>query len=189
MSLSGARGRLWGMEWSFKLHGGIAAGLSTVLLLLAALTWLPGNLPLAGLKWPMVAIVVLLFPIFIAALVRMFLSGADRHSMWLAFRCLPGRVQGFLGALVISGVVLMLFSTVGAGSWQAPEVKDGRYFVFDTTPHARGTIEVSHSQYEAVLESDQRSMLTIPGILFAGAAYFVFAAGELRRADVRFRSP
>ena len=188
MSWSGARGRLWGMEWSFKLHGGIAAGLSTVLLLLAALTWLPGTLPLAGSKWPMVAIVVLLFPIFIAAVVRMFLSGADRYSMWLAFRCLPGRVQAVLGALAISGVLLMLFSTAGTGNWQAPEVKDGRYFVFDTTPYARGTIEVSHSQYEAVLESDQRSMLAIPGMLFAGAAYVVFVAGELRRADVGFRS-
>ncbi|MDW4909349.1 hypothetical protein RB628_29410 [Streptomyces sp. ADMS] len=176
------------MERSFKLHGGIAAGLSTVLLLLAALTWLPGTLPLAASKWPMVAIVVLLFPIFIAALVRVFLSGADRYSMWLAFRCLPGRVQAALGALAVSGVLLMLLSEAGAGNWQAPEAKDGRYFVLDTTPHARGTIEVSHSQYEAVLESDQRSMLAIPGILFAGAAYVVLAAGELRRADVGFRS-
>ncbi|MFE2647611.1 hypothetical protein [Streptomyces nigra] len=176
------------MEWSFKLHGGIAAGLSTVLLLLAVLTWLPGTLPLAGSKWPMVTIVVLLFPIFIAALVRIFLSGADRHSMWLAFRCLPGRLRAFLGALAISGVLLMLFSEAGAGNWRAPEVKDGRYFVFDTTPYARGTIEVSHSQYEAVLESDQRSMFAIPGILLSGAAYVVFATGELRRADTGFRS-
>ncbi|WP_234382677.1 hypothetical protein [Streptomyces dysideae] len=159
-----------------------------MLLLLAALTWLPGTLPLAGSKWPMAAIVVLLFPIFAAALVRMFLSGADRHSVWLAFRCLPGKVQAVLGALVISGVALMLFGTAGAGNLQAPEVRDGRYFVFDTTPYARGTIEVSHSQYVAVLESDQRSMLAIPGLLFAGAAYVVFAAGELRRADVGFRS-
>jgi hypothetical protein len=176
------------MERSFKVHGGIAAGLSTVLLLLAALTWLPGTLPLAGSQWPMVAIVVLLFPIFTAALARIFLSGADRYSMWLAFRCLSGRVQAVLGTLAVSGVLLMVFSTAGAGNWQAPEVKDGRYFVFDTTPYARGTIEVSHSQYEAVLESDQRSMFAIPGMLFAGAAYVVFVAGELRRADIGFGS-
>ncbi|MFJ2561215.1 MULTISPECIES: hypothetical protein [unclassified Streptomyces] len=162
--------------------------MSALLLLLAALTWLPGTLPLAGSKGPMVVIVVLLFPIFTAALVRMFLSGADRHSVWLAFRCLPGKAQAVLGALVISGVVLMLFSTAGTGNLQAPEVKDDQYFVFDTTPHARGTIEVSHSQYVAILESDQRSMLAIPGLLFAGAAYVVFAAGELRRADAGIRS-
>ncbi|MEV3933854.1 hypothetical protein [Streptomyces sp. NPDC049944] len=159
-----------------------------MLLSLAMVTWLPGTLPLAGSQWPMVAIAVFLFPIFIAALVRMLLSRADRHSMWLAFRCLPGKVQAALGALVISGVTLMFFSTVGGGNWQAPETKDGRYFVFDTTPGARGTIEVSHSQYEAVLESDQRFMLAIPGMLFAGAAYVVFAAGELRRADAGLRS-
>ncbi|WP_371605922.1 MULTISPECIES: hypothetical protein [unclassified Streptomyces] len=176
------------MEWSFKLHGGTAAGSSALLLSLAALTWLPGTLPLTGSKWPMAAIVVFLLPVFATALVRMFLSKADRHSMWLAFRCLPGRVQAVLGALVISGAVLMLFSTAGAGNRQAPEVKDGRYFVFEMTPDTRGTIEVSHSEYEAVLESDQRFMLAIPGLLLAGAAYVVLAAGELRRADAGFRS-
>ncbi|WLQ62527.1 hypothetical protein OG279_02905 [Streptomyces sp. NBC_01201] len=56
------------------------------------------------------------------------------------------------------------------------------------TPDTRGTIEVSHSEYEAVLESDQRFMLAIPGLLLAGAAYVVLAAGELRRADAGFRS-
>ncbi|MFJ4499994.1 hypothetical protein [Streptomyces sp. NPDC088864] len=160
-----------------------------MLLLVAMLTWLPGTLPLAGSKWPMVAIVVLLFPIFGAALVRILLSGADRHSMWLAFRCLPGRLQAVLGALAISGVLVMLLSTAGAGSLQSPEIKDGRYFAFDTATHARGTIEVSHSEYEAILESDQRSMFAIPGMLFTGAAYAVFAAGQLRRADFGFRSP
>ncbi|MFG2758299.1 hypothetical protein [Streptomyces wuyuanensis] len=177
------------MGWSFKLHAGIAAGLSGVLLLLAALTWLPGTLPLTGSKWPVVTVVVLLFPIFIAAVVRGILTRADKHSIWLAFRCLPGKAQAALGALVISGVVLMIFSTAGETNLQAPEMKDGRYFVFDTTPYARGTIEVSRSQYIAVLESDQRSMLAIPGLLFAGAAYAVLAAGELRRADVRSRRP
>ncbi|MFB7556470.1 hypothetical protein [Streptomyces brevispora] len=176
------------MESSFKLHGGAAAGSSAVLLLFAALTWLPGTLPLTGSKWPMVAIAVLLFPICIAAVVRMLLSGADRHSIWLAFRCLPGRGQAVLGALAVSGVVLLFFSTAGSGNRQAPEVKDGRYFVFEVTPEARGTIEVSYSQYEAVLENEQRFMLAIPSALFAGAAYVVFAAGELRRADVRCRS-
>lgn len=34
------------MGWSFKLHGGIATGLSALLLIVAALTWLPGTLPL-----------------------------------------------------------------------------------------------------------------------------------------------
>ncbi|MEU5832567.1 hypothetical protein ABZ820_02610 [Streptomyces diacarni] len=176
------------MGRSFTLHGGIAAGASAVLLLLAVLTWLPGTLPPLGSKWLMVAIVVLLFPLFIAALVRVFVSGADRRSMWLAIRRLPGRARAVLGALVVSGALLMLFDMAGAGSLQAPEVKDGRYFVLDTSVEARRTIEVSHSQYEAVLESDQRSMLAISGLFFAAAACVVFAAGELRRAEVGRRA-
>ncbi|MFJ8013798.1 hypothetical protein [Streptomyces sp. NPDC096339] len=171
------------MGWTFKLHGGIAAALGATLLVLAALTWLPGTLPMSGSRWLIVVIVVLLFPIFISALVRMFLARADRHSVWLAFRCLSGKAQMGLAALAVSGVVMMVFSTAGEGNLQAAEVKDGRYFAFDTTPQARGTVEITQSQYQAVLEGDQRSMFAIPGLLFIGAAYAALTTGELRRAD------
>jgi hypothetical protein len=135
----------------------------------------------------MAVIMVLLFPIFVTALARMLLTRVDRHLAWLAFRCLPGKAQAALGALVISGIALMLFSMVGAGNLQGPEIKNGRYFVFDTNPYARGTIEVSRSQYVDVLESEQRAMLAISSLLFAGAAYLAFAAGELRRSDAGLR--
>lgn len=140
------------MGWSFKLHGGIAAGLSALLLILAASTWLPGTLPPAD-------------------------------STWLSFRCLPGAVQGVLGGLVVSGVVVLVVRVAGAGNLQSAETRDGRYFVLDTTPYERGRTEVSRSQYVAVLEGDQRSMPAIPSLLFASAACLALAAGELRRAD------
>ncbi|MEV7784010.1 hypothetical protein AB0O72_01250 [Streptomyces sp. NPDC088106] len=172
------------MGWSFKLHGGLAAGLGTVLLAFAGLTWLPGTLPLTGVGWLLVAIVVLLFPVFIAALVRLLLARADPRSMWLAFRCLPGKVQLALGALFLSGVTLLVLSGVGEGNLQAAERKGDRYFAFDTTPYERGTIEVSRSQYMAVVERDQRHIFAIPGVLFVCAAYGVLTAGELRRAEL-----
>ncbi|WP_030546296.1 hypothetical protein [Streptomyces albus] len=177
------------MGWSFKLHAGIAAGLSALLMVLGALTWLPGTLPLTGTKWPMAVIATLLFPVFVAAVLRGMLTGADRSAFWLAFSCLPGRVRAGLGALAVSGVVLLFAGLAGAGNLQAPEVRDGRYFVLDTTPHERGVIEVSRSEYVSVLEDDQRMMFAIPGLLFAGAAYFVLATGELRRADARGTAP
>ncbi|MDW8805906.1 hypothetical protein P1P68_14210 [Streptomyces scabiei] len=176
------------MGWSFKLHGGIAAGLSALLLVLAALTWLPGTLPLVDSAWLTVAVVLLLFPVCAGAMVRVLLTRADRHSVWLAFRCLPCAVQGALGSLVVSGVVVLLVSMAGAGNLQSAEIRDGRYFVLDTTPYERGRIEVSQSQYVAVLESDQRSMLAIPSFLFAAAGYLALAAGELRRADAEPRT-
>ncbi|MFE7950605.1 hypothetical protein [Streptomyces sp. NPDC057426] len=172
------------MGWSFKLHGGLAAGLGAALLVLAGLTWLPGTLPLADSGRPVAAIAVSLFPIFIAAVARLILARADRRSMWLAFRCLPGKVQVALGALFLSGVVLATLGGAGEGNLQAAEMKAGRYFAFDTTPHGRGTTEVSQSQYMAVLESDQRSMFAIPGMLFVGAAYGALTAGELRRTEL-----
>ncbi|MFF6779863.1 hypothetical protein [Streptomyces sp. NPDC012510] len=175
------------MGWSFKLHGGIAAGLSALLLISAALTWLPGTLPLVDSPWLTAAVVLLLFPIFAAAMVRVLLTRADRHSVWLAFRCLSGAVQGALGSLVASGIVVILVSVAGAGNLQSADIRDGRYFVLDVTPNERGTVEVSQSRYMAVLESDRRSMLAIPGILFAAAAYLALAVGELRRADAGLR--
>ncbi|WP_256363226.1 hypothetical protein [Streptomyces sp. TRM70350] len=158
-----------------------------MLLILAALTWLPGTLPLVDSPWLTAAVVLLLFPIFAAAVVRVLLTRADRHSAWLAFRCLPRAVQGALGSLVVSGIVVILASMAGTGNLQSAEIRHGRYFVLDTTPYERGRVEVSQSQYVAVLESDQRSMLAIPGILFAAAASLALAVGELRRADARLR--
>ncbi|MDX3639839.1 hypothetical protein [Streptomyces sp. MB09-02B] len=159
-----------------------------MLLILAALTWLPGTLPLVDSAWLTATVVLLLFPVFAAALLRVLLTRADRHSVWLAFRCLPGVVQGALGSLVVSSVVVLLVSMAGAGNLQSAEIRDGRYFVLDTTPYERGRIEVSRSQYVAVLESDQRSMLAIPSFLFASAAYLALAAGELCRADAGART-
>ncbi|PJM93353.1 hypothetical protein [Streptomyces sp. CB01373] len=171
------------MGWTFKLHGGVAAGLGTTLLVLATLTWLPGALPLTGARWLAAAIFVSLFLTFASALVRLIMRSADKHAIWMAFRCLPGKVQMTLGALALWGVVLLVFSTATEGNLQSAEVRDGRYVAFDTTPHERGTVEISQSRYQDVLESDQRTMLAIPGVLFLGAAYAVLAAGELRRAD------
>ncbi|MEV0688566.1 hypothetical protein [Streptomyces sp. NPDC050388] len=172
------------MGWSFKVHGGVAAGLGAVLLVLAGLTWLPGALPPAKAGWLPALIAVLFFPIVISAVVRLFLARVDKSSAWQAFRCLPGRVQTGLAVLALSGVVMTFLGKGQEGNLQAVEVKDGRYFAFDTTPHARGTVELfSHEQYRAVLEADQRIMLTVSGVLFVGAAYAVLVAGELRRAD------
>ena len=183
MSRGAAHAKLWGMGWSFKLHGGIAAGLSALLLILAALTWLPGTLPLADSTWLTAVVVVLVFPICTAALLRIILTRADRHTIWLSFRCLPGAVQGALAGLSVSGVVVLVVSMAGAGNLQSAETRDGRYFVLDATPYKRGRIEVSRSEYLAVLESDQRSMLAIPSLLFASAACLALAAGELGRAN------
>ncbi|WP_328762824.1 MULTISPECIES: hypothetical protein [unclassified Streptomyces] len=171
------------MGWTFKLHGGFAAVLGSVLLVLTALTWLPGTLPLTGAKWPLAVIVVLLFPIFVSALVRALLARPHRDSLWPAFRCLPRKVQLGLGALVVSGFAMMVFSSTGDGHLQSAEVKEGRYFAMDSTPQAHRTVEVTRSQYQVVLESDQRMMFGIPGLLFVGAACVVLVAGELRRAD------
>ncbi|MFG3552149.1 hypothetical protein [Streptomyces sp. NPDC047725] len=171
------------MGWTFKLHSGVAAGLGATLLVLATLTWLPGVLPLSGARWLAAGIFVSLFLTSVSALMRLILTGADKQAIWLAFRCLPGKVQMTLGVLALWGVVLLVFSKATEGNLQAAEVRDGRYVAFDTTPYARGTVEISQSRYQDVLESDQRTMLAIPGVLSLSAAYAVLAAGELRRAD------
>ncbi|MFB7322701.1 MULTISPECIES: hypothetical protein [unclassified Streptomyces] len=171
------------MGWSFKLHGGVAAGLGAVLLSPAALTWLPGTLPLPGASWWEAAIFASAFSTCVSALARLALTCAAKDAVWLAFRCLPGTVQMALGALAVGGVALLVFSTQQETNLQSAETRDGRYAAFDTTPDARGAVEVSRRRYEDVLESDQRSTLAIPGLLCLGGAYAALTAGELRRAD------
>ncbi|MFD6322981.1 hypothetical protein ACFWOL_08915 [Streptomyces sp. NPDC058442] len=171
------------MGWSFKVHGGVAAGLGAVLLVLAGLTLLPGVLPPAEVGWLPALIAVLFVPIVVSAMVRLFLARVDKSLAWQAFRCLPGWVQTGLAVLILSGVMVTFFGKGQEGNLQSAEVKDGRYFALDTTPYARGTVELSREQYQVVLEADRRTMLAVPGMLFVGAAYAVLVAGELRRAD------
>lgn len=102
---------------------------------------------------------------------------------WQAFRCLPGWVQMGLAVLILSGVGMTFLGKGQEGNLQAAEVKDGRYFALDTTPYARGTVELSREQYQVVLEADRRVWITAAGMFFVGAACAVLVAGELRRAD------
>ncbi|MFE2294851.1 hypothetical protein [Streptomyces sp. NPDC059452] len=171
------------MEWTFKLHAGLAAALGAVLLVLAALTWLPGTLPLPEAGWPVIALGALVALIVLPALARIALTRADRSTAWQAFRCLPGRAQAGLAALGLACAVLVICTIGGDQGMSSPEAKDGRYYAFQAAGYQRGTVEVSRSQYEAVLEDSQRLMLTVPGFLLTVAAYTVLAAGELRRAD------
>ncbi|MFF7900082.1 hypothetical protein ACIP4X_18730 [Streptomyces sp. NPDC088817] len=171
------------MGWTFKLHAAVAAGLGTMLLSLAALTWLPGLLPLSGAHWLEGAGFASAFVTCVSAFARLALTGAAKGSVWLAFRCLPGKVQWAFGALAVGGVALLAFSTLHETHLQSAVMKDGRYVAFDRTPGSRGQVEISRSRYEEVREDDQRTALAIPGMLCLGAAYAALTAGELRRAD------
>ncbi|WP_306454811.1 hypothetical protein [Streptomyces sp. WZ.A104] len=147
---------------------------------MAALTWLPGTLPWGEAQWPVVTAFALALVIFVAAMARMVLTGADRGTMWRAFRCLPGRAQAGLAVLAVSAATILALGMAGT-DLQAPEARDGRYYAYDTSP--RGTVEIPESEYRALQESGLRMMLAIPGLLLVTAAGTVLAAGELRRAD------
>lgn len=173
------------MGWTFKLHGGIAAALSAVLLALAALTWVPGALPLFEPQWTVAVGFVPAFLICLAAIGRMILASGDKHALWQAFRCLSGRVQAGLGALAVVGVVIVAIHAAGSepGRLQDAEKRDGRYYAFDPRPDTRGTVEISKSEYLALLPEGRRTFIAIPGVLLAAASCAVLTAGELRRAD------
>ncbi|MFF8586332.1 hypothetical protein [Streptomyces althioticus] len=171
------------MGWSFRVHGGIALALSAWVLLSVVLAWLPGESPLAGMTWLVTAGVFLL--VGIAAWVRVLLCKADKKMLWLAFRCLPGRLQAVLGALAVAGVLLTLVGASQGDNLQTDGVEDGRYYVYDTTPLHKGRAEVSQSAYEDVREREQRGVLPVFVAVFAVVAGAVLSAGELRRADAR----
>ncbi|MFH9292825.1 hypothetical protein [Streptomyces sp. NPDC017520] len=171
------------MRWSFKLHGCAAAALSVAALVLAALTWLPGALPLFEPVWPMVAVFCLALLLLLAAVVRHFAAGADRSAMWLAFRCLPGRVQAGLGFLALAGAVVVGLDAAGDRRLQDAEVREGRYVAYDTSVTTDRAVELTRDEYLALLPSSRRWVFAIAGLMAAGAAAGVLTVGELRRAD------
>ncbi|MFJ1977327.1 hypothetical protein [Streptomyces albogriseolus] len=174
------------MGWSFKAHGGIALALSAWVLLSVVLAWLPEGSPSAGMTW--LVTLGVLFLVGVAAWVRVLLCKADKKMLWLAFRCLPGRLRAVLGVLAVTGVLLTLIGASQENDLQTDGVEDGRYYVYDTTPLHRGRAEVSRSAYEEVLRREQRSMLPVFGAAFAVIACLVFSAGEVRQADSRSKS-
>ncbi|MDX3375999.1 hypothetical protein PV390_16510 [Streptomyces sp. ME02-6991-2A] len=171
------------MGWTYKVHGGVAAGLGAVVLALAALAWVPGAAPLFEPQWPMLAAFAMAFLAMASALARIALVRAGKHTLGQAFRCLPGGVRAGLVALIVAGVAMTVFDMVESRGLQQPEERDGRYFAVDTVSRARETVEVSKSRYQALKVSDRRGPFTTLGVLIVGASCAVLAAGEVRRAD------
>ncbi|MFT9668379.1 hypothetical protein ACMZ5F_14810 [Streptomyces rhizosphaericola] len=171
------------MGWTYKVHGGVAAGLGAVVLALAALSLVPAAAPLLESQWLGVTVFALAFLSHLSALARVAVARADKRALGRAFRRLPGRVRAGLVALIVAGVAMTVFDMVGARGLQSPEERDGRYFALDTTPGARGTVEISKSRYQSLKLSESRWMLGIPGVLLVAASCAVLAAGEVRRAD------
>ncbi|MFC9034054.1 hypothetical protein ACIRFF_22445 [Streptomyces cyaneofuscatus] len=167
------------MGWTYKVHGGVAAGLGAVVLGLALLTWVPGTWPLFEPQWVVPAAFGPALLMCMSAFVRVLLARSDRSELWQAFRCLPGRAQAGLAALAVVGV-LLAFGT-GAGDSRDVEVRDGSYFAYDAQAHRM--VEVARSEYQALLPSSRRMFLAIAGVLLVGASCGVLAAGEVRRAD------
>lgn len=161
------------------MHGGVAAGLGAVVLALAALTWMPGTLPLFEPQWPMVVAFLLGFLAILSALARVLPAGSDKSQLWQAFRCLPGRAQTGLAALAVAGALLAFGA--GAGDSRDVEVRDGRYFAYDAQAHRM--VEVARSEYQALLPGSRRMFFAISGVLLVGASCMVLAVGEVRRAD------
>lgn len=168
------------MATSYKVQAAFAAGLSALLLAVAALTLLPGRLPLPPGRWVAGGVALALGPLFIAALIRLLRAGPHPGLLLLAVRCLPVRVLAALAALVLTGVVLAMSTVSAPGS---PEVREGRYYVLDLTPGQRGYVEVSLAEYQAARESERRALLAIPAVLLAVSAFVVLLAGELRRSE------
>ncbi|MFB8101455.1 hypothetical protein ACFC3O_01240 [Streptomyces sp. NPDC056007] len=167
------------MGWTYKVHGGVAAGSGAVVLALAVLTWVPGTSPLFEPRWVVPTALVPAFLIGMSAFVRVLLTKSDKSELWQAFRCLPGKAQAGLAALAV--VVALLALGVGAGDSRDVEVRDGSYFAYDAQAHRM--VEVAKSEYQALLPGSRRLFLTISGGLLVGASWAVLAAGEVRRAD------
>ncbi|KUO22232.1 hypothetical protein [Streptomyces dysideae] len=172
------------MRRNYKVRAGIGAGTSTVLLTLAALTFVPGaSMSKDAAAGVMVLGLLVAVPLMIVGLVQGALAKADKSTMWLAVRCLPGRVQAGLAVLGVAGAVLGGTVMGSPADLAEPQIRNGLYYAEDRSERPWKRIEISCSQYETIVRSDQRAMFTIPGAMLAITACLTLAYGELSRAD------
>ncbi|MFB8414169.1 hypothetical protein ACFC63_01455 [Streptomyces albidoflavus] len=171
------------MKRSYVIHAGFGLVPGGALILLAALTWIPGLVPPEWSPGVPLAALLLAFPVFVTAVARLLLARVSKATLWDAFRCLPGAVQLGLGGALVAAVGTLASTNAGPyGHLQAPEEDGaGRYFAFG--PAMRETVEVSREVYLAVVGSDLRMSLGMVATLFVVAGAAALLAGEVRRAD------
>ncbi|MGY1452317.1 hypothetical protein [Streptomyces sp. SS8] len=167
------------MGWGYRILGGTAAVLGAASLVCALLTLPPGLLlPESG--WLMVASGASAFLLFGAAVVWSLVSVGRPRRLWSPLRCLPGKVQAGLGALVAGGAVLMLVDLPQGPGPQSPKAEYGSYHAFEKT--TREWVEIfSRAEYEALVESEQRGVHAGAGLFLGIAAVLFLSMGELRR--------
>ncbi|MFP8944279.1 hypothetical protein ACLIYM_22950 [Streptomyces fenghuangensis] len=167
------------MGWGYRILGGTAAVLGSVSLVCALLTLLPGLL-LPESRWSAVASGTFIILLFGAAVVWSLVSVGRPRRLWLPLRCLPGKVQAALGALVAGGAVLTLVDLAQGSVLRSPKTEYGSYYAFDKT--TREWVEIfSRAEYEALVELEQRGVHADASLFLGIAAALFLSMGELRR--------
>ncbi|MFE2284207.1 hypothetical protein ACFXDJ_08540 [Streptomyces sp. NPDC059443] len=170
------------MRWSFKAHAAFAGGLSSLLLLAAAIrALLPGDVALPGARPLMVAGFACVFPLFSVAIVRMTRVRSTRAMNALALRRLPVAVRTGLGVLFIGGIALSFAASARTGGLSDAEVRDGRYYALDDARPTHHVIEISRRQYEASRAAEEQAGLAGAAAFLGAAAGLALLGGELRR--------
>ncbi|MEU6111317.1 hypothetical protein ABZ853_23270 [Streptomyces albidoflavus] len=171
------------MKRSYVIHAGFGLVPGGALILLAALTWIPGLVPPEWSPGVPLAALLLAFPVLVSAVARLLLARVSKATLWDAFRCLPGGAQLGLGGGLVAAFSTLASTNAGPyGHLQGPEEDgDGRYFAFDTP--VRETVEVSHEVYLAVVGADLRMLLGMGATMLVVAGAAALLAGEVRRAD------
>ncbi|MGK5447138.1 hypothetical protein [Streptomyces radiopugnans] len=163
----------------YRILGGTAAVLGAASLACALLTLLPGLL-LPESRWLTVASGASAFLLFGAAVLWSLVSVGRPRDLWMPLRCLPGKVQAALGALVAGGAVLVLVDLPQGPGLQSPKAEYGSYYAFDKT--AQEWVEIfSRAEYEALVELEERASHAGASLFLGIAAALFLSMGELRR--------
>ncbi|MEU4171322.1 hypothetical protein AB0F46_31145 [Streptomyces sp. NPDC026665] len=172
------------MSGSFRVHSVFAAVLAVALLLFVAVTWLPGPSPVDGTGWAALTVIGAVVLVPAALVVRLRLNDVEAE-LWPAFRELRRPLRRALVALLLTAAAALVLSVVhGDLLYQEPEALAGRYYASKVSGD-RGRIEVTKAGYEAVVENEQRVLLSLAGCVAAFGACATFTAREMFRVDRR----
>ncbi|MER5204916.1 hypothetical protein [Streptomyces sp. NPDC002825] len=158
------------MRTRFKIHAALSGGMSAVMLTPAALTLLPGRLPLPSRGFLNDIAGTALVPLGIWTFVEVFLGIVNRKRDD-AQGSVPRPVRRAVATLLVAACALLVVQMATAGNLQSAAVREGHYYAREAPPDRRSEpgveFEVSRQEYAELREAGQRGMLVIPGLVLA----------------------
>ncbi|KQV21803.1 MULTISPECIES: hypothetical protein [unclassified Kitasatospora] len=184
------------LRGGLRVHFALAAVLGGAALLCMASTWLPSGY--TAPKWLISVLFVMVFPVFITALIRVVTSrGAARRRGRVGAgelgRCillLPPAVR--LAYALALGAAVLGFATASGTARDVQADATGYHYTYwdkSAQPQQSRTVELTEPEYDAALRSQFRVFSAAPALFFTLSSFLVLVSASAGAAKRRAAQP